>query len=346
MATIILVGFIKMKVCLYLAPLCNIITYFFMKNSMNALHYKGLLFFFFTVIISGVFLRLHRCYTFGGEGRSKLTVVCTTTIIADAVRSIAGDNVHIECLMGPGIDPHTYRAREGDVHRMAKADIIFYNGLHLEGRMQDMMSDLAKTIKTVAVTDSLDRSWLRYLYDNIYDPHVWHDVSLWRHCVRFIARTISELDYYNADYYNKRALEYDDQLQKLDEYCQYKIALLPKNQRIVVTAHDAFYYCAQRYDFSVMGLQGMSTEAEVTMRDIEETVALIVTYKIPTIFIESSVCARAINAVQEGVCVQGLTVTIGDELYSDSLGDISSDGATYEDMIRHNIDTIVAGLAL
>jgi manganese/zinc/iron transport system substrate-binding protein len=313
---------------------------------MNALHYKGLLFLFCTIIISGVFLRLHRCHTFDSDEHNKLNVVCTTTIIADAVRSIAGDKAHVECLMGPGIDPHTYRAREGDVHRMVKADIIFYNGLHLEGRMQDMMKALASTITTVAVTDSLDRSLLRYLYDNIYDPHVWHDVSLWRRCVHFIACTLSTLDHYNADYYHKRALHYDEQLQKLDEYCQCKIGLLPNDQRIVITAHDAFYYCAQRYNFSVMGLQGMSTEAEVTMHDIEETVALIVANKIPTIFIESSVCPRAINAVQEGVMAQGMFVRVGDELYSDSLGHESSDGSTYENMIKHNIDAIFAGLSL
>ena len=310
---------------------------------MRLVHIYGFLFLFFTFVTTTAFLWVHDYHS--TKDSDKLFVVCTTTIIADAVRSIGGNYVHVECLMGPGVDPHMYRAREGDVHRMARADLIFYNGLHLEGRMQDLMNALGRSVKTVAVTDCLDRFCLRFLCDEIYDPHVWHDVFLWRQCVQSIAQQLSTLDVKNADYYNANACFYDKELQSLDAYCMQRIAQLPHNRRIVVTAHDAFYYCAQRYDFSVKGLQGMSTDAEVTMHDIEETISLIVEHSIPSIFVESSVSPRAIRAVQEGVALYGLRVNLGDELYSDSLGNNLSAGATYAGMIRHNIDAIVAGLS-
>lgn len=310
---------------------------------MNSLYYKGLLFLFFSIALSSTILWIND-YVAGDEIDNKLFIVCTTTLIADAVRSIAGDKVHIECLMGPGVDPHTYRAREGDVHRMAKADIIFYNGLHLEGRMQEILSSLSYAVKTVAVTDTLDRSALRYLSEKVYDPHVWHNVSLWRDCVRFIAESIIENDPENTEYYKKNTYTYDEQLEHLDKYCMQRIAQLPEHRRIVVTAHDAFYYCAQRYNFSVIGVQGMSTEAEVTMHDIQDTITLIVKHNIPAIFVESTVSPRAIRAIQEGVARYGHSVAIGPELYSDTLGDEFSDGATYEHMIRHNVDIIVASL--
>lgn len=312
---------------------------------MKSVYYKGFLFFIFSVVFSCFILWLHDHKTVDCVKNNTLFIVCTTTIIADAVRSIGGDKVNVACLMGPGVDPHTYRACEGDVHRMSKADIIFYNGLHLEGRMQDVMSALSRTIKTVAVTDILDRQQLRYLTEDIYDPHVWHDVYLWRSCVLYIAQCMMDCDPDNADYYMHNAQMYDQILQNVDTYCMQKIAQLPKDRRVVVTAHDAFYYCAQRYNFSVVGIQGMSTEAEVTMHDIEETVTLIVAHSIPAIFVESSVSPRAIQAVQEGVAHYGRSVVIGSELYSDSLGNSSSNGATYETMIRHNIDAIVNALS-
>lgn len=246
--------------------------------------------------------------------------------------------------MQPGIDPHTYRAREGDVHRLLKADMIFVNGLHLEGRMHDIFGTLEKTVPVCTVTASLDPARLYEPYEGIYDPHVWHDVALWREAVAYIAQSIASYHPEHAAYFYARAQHYDAQLAQLDAYIIKRITQLPIKQRVLVTAHDAFYYFAKRYKFLVVGLQGISTDAEVTLHDISDAIRLIVEHHVPTIFLETSVSARSIYAVKEGVSSHGLKVDLGEELYSDSLGTAESGADTYCAMMRHNIDAIINGL--
>jgi manganese/zinc/iron transport system substrate-binding protein len=311
---------------------------------MESIYKKGLLFLIISFTGSLLILWLVKERRIEHAGQKKMMFVCTTNIIGDAVSFIAGEYADVYCLMGPGIDPHTYRACEGDVHRLLKAEMVFVNGLHLEGRMHDIFETLARTVPVCTVTDCLERAVLYEPYEGVYDPHVWHDLFLWQQAVSYIAQTIAAYDPEHAAYFYMRAQRYTQELADLDAYSTQRLAHLAPSQRILVTAHDAFYYFAQRYNFRVVGLQGISTDAEVTLADIAEAIALIVQHKVPTIFLESSVSARSIHAVQEGVNRCGWAVALGKELYSDSLGCQDSGASTYCTMMRHNIDAIVDGL--
>ncbi|MFZ5954172.1 MAG: metal ABC transporter solute-binding protein, Zn/Mn family [Candidatus Dependentiae bacterium] len=273
-------------------------------------------------------------------------IVCTTTILADTAKQIAGDEWHITSLMGPGVDPHTYHATEQDVHALASAHLILYHGLHLEGKMVHLLEHMNQYTKSVGVCDLLPQEQLiSSEIEGIYDPHVWHDVALWKIVVQYIANVLVEIDPTKADHYQKRAQEYLAKLTQLEAYIQNQINLIPLEQRVLITAHDAFSYYGLRYGIRVMGLQGVSTDAEAGTRDIQELVQFIVANKIKAIFVESSISPRNIQAVQHGVQAQNWRVAIGPELYSDALGDIESDAKTYYDMVRFNTNVITSSLS-
>lgn len=277
---------------------------------------------------------------------SALTIVCTTGMIADVVRAVGGPYVSVTCLMGPAIDPHLYRAREGDVHRLASANIIFYNGLHLEGKMSHVLGQMSRYSACFAVTDTIPRHLLRAPvgFDDTFDPHVWLDVSLWCYTVRYVCDILVCHDAQHAHAYKKNALEYLNVLQQLDDYVRAKTAQLPAGKRMLVTAHDAFYYFGARYGFQVVGLQGISTESEAGIKDMSNLVDFLVANHVPAIFLESSISQRAIQAVQCATRARGFDVAIGPELFSDALGNPGTPEATYVGMIKHNIDAIVAAL--
>lgn len=272
-------------------------------------------------------------------------MVCTTTILADTAKQIAGDEWQITSLMGPGVDPHTYHATEQDIHALASAHLILYHGLHLEGKMVHLLQHMNQYTKSVGVCDLLAKEQLiSSEIEGIYDPHVWHDVALWKIVVQYIANVLVEIDPTKADHYQKRAQEYLAKLTQLEAYIQNQINLIPLEQRVLITAHDAFSYYGLRYGIRVMGLQGVSTDAEAGTRDIQELVQFIVANKIKAIFVESSISPRNIQAVQHGVQAQNWHVVIGPELYSDALGDIESDAKTYYDMVRFNTNAITSSL--
>jgi len=275
-----------------------------------------------------------------------LIVVCTTNIIADAVHAIAGDKIIVHTLMGPGVDPHMYRARESDVHKLAAADIIFYNGLHLEGKMGLILKNMHSYKHTVAVTDALPATQLRLLdtATNTADPHVWLDVTRWITCVRSIGAVLADADPTHATEYTNGTCRYVQQLTCLDNYVRSTIQKLPKNKRILVTAHDAFGYFGLAYGFTVVGLQGISTESETAISDIRKLVAFLIAHQIPAMFVESSIPQRSLEAVQYAAASQGWPVKIGPELYTDSLGPLDSPAQTYSGMIQHNINAIVTTL--
>lgn len=275
----------------------------------------------------------------------QLVIVATTSMLADAVRNIVGDRMIVHGLMGCGIDPHVYRARESDVHKLAAADLVVYNGLHLEGKMGQVLEGMSRFTAVVNASDAIDKRNLRATeFDGLYDPHIWFDVQLWISVVRYIQATIMQLDPKHADIYKKNGDAYCAQLEQLHEYVQQRIAELQPQQRILVTAHDAFGYFGDAYDFEVVGLQGLSTDSDISTRDIQQLADYIVQKKIPTIFVESSIPARSLMAVQQAVAPQDWSVALGDELYSDALGDQESGADTYIAMVKHNIDTIVDAL--
>lgn len=274
-----------------------------------------------------------------------IAVVATTSMLADAVRNIVGDHMVVHGLMGCGIDPHVYRARESDVHKLAAADLVVYNGLHLEGKMGQVLEGMNRFTKVINASRAIDTQRLRTAdFDELYDPHIWFDVKLWIMVIRHIQAAIMQIDPKHADIYKKNGDAYCAQLEQLHEYVQQRIAQLQPQQRILVTAHDAFGYFGDAYNFEVVGLQGLSTDADISTRDIQQLADYIVQKKIPTIFVESSIPARSLMAVQQAVAAQGWSVAIGDELYSDALGDEESGADTYVAMIKHNIDTIVDAL--
>ncbi|MFQ3663119.1 MAG: zinc ABC transporter substrate-binding protein [Chloroflexaceae bacterium] len=283
------------------------------------------------------------------EEAQKLRVVATTGQIGDAVRAIAGDAVNLHVLLGPGIDPHTYVATESDIRTFQRADVIFYNGLHLEAQLERVLEQLgrrgAATVVAVAATIPADRllRWESEL-GKTYDPHVWHDVRLWQEVVGTIRDTLIAADPAHAEGYRSNASAYLAQLDALDGYIRERAASLPPERRVLVTAHDAFGYFGQAYGFEVEAVQGISTATEASAADIQALTSLIRERRVPAIFVESTIAPRTIEAVRAAVRAAGQEVTLGGELYSDALGAPDGPAGTYAGMMRHNIDTIVTAL--
>jgi len=277
----------------------------------------------------------------------KLRVVATTGMIGDLAARVGGDRVEVTALMGPGVDPHLFKASESDVRRLAEADLILYNGLHLEGKMADVLVKMARTRPVVAVSETIPQELLREPpeFAGQYDPHVWFDVSLWARAVEPIAAELAALDPPHAADYRRRADATRDELLALDRWAAERVASLPESRRVLVTAHDAFGYFGERYGLRVVGLQGISTLAEAGVQDVERVVDAVVAARVPAIFVESSVPRRAIEAVVAACADRGFAVRIGGELFSDALGPRDGPAGTYEGMVRHNVDTIVGALA-
>lgn len=276
----------------------------------------------------------------------KVVAVATTGMIADAVRAVGGELVEVHGLMGPGVDPHLYKASQGDVRRMAAADVIFYNGLMLEGRLSDLLARMARQKPTVAVSEYVPQERLieAAQFEGHYDPHIWFDLSLWKLAVERIRDGLIEVDPVNQQAYQQNAAAYMQELDRLDGYIRERLAEIPPAQRVLVTAHDAFGYFGLAYGIEVVGLQGISTDSEVGLRDIQNLVAFLVERGIKAVFVESSVPRRSLEAVVQGAAGRGHQVVIGGELYSDALGEPGTPAGSFVGMIRHNVDTIVAAL--
>lgn len=278
------------------------------------------------------------------DQQDKPFVLCTTSIIKDALVTIAGDRLHIVSLMGPGIDPHTYKARESDSYALARADIILYNGLHLEGKINSLFDTLHRSKRILCISDCLDKNELIF-NEGHPDPHIWHDVSLWSKCITYIAEQLALVDPENASYYQTRTDIYLERLRNLDQWVHDCINTIADCQKVLITAHDAFGYFARAYGITVVGLQGISTDAEITTHDMQELIDLIIRRKIKAVFIESALPTRPLKAVQHACAIQGWPIHLGDPLYSDALGDQLSIATTYEDMIKHNCRSIVNSLS-
>lgn len=276
-----------------------------------------------------------------------LNLVATTTMLADLSEIIGGDHVTVNGLMGPGIDPHLYQASAGDVSLMQKADVVVYNGLHLEGKMGEIFESLTGRGSTViCIEDGLDEEDLLSWEDDtsIHDPHIWFDVSLWKDAARTVADKLSEADPEHSEDYANNLKEYLVELDDLDAYIKDRVSEIPKEQRILITAHDAFQYFGRAYGFEVKGLQGISTDAEAGTADVSNLADFITDHKIKAIFVESSVPPKTIEALQAAVKAKKFDVSIGGQLYSDSLGGEDSGTETYILTVKANIDTIVEAL--
>lgn len=276
-----------------------------------------------------------------------ISVVATTSIIADTARSLAEPFATVTALMGPGIDPHLYKASPGDLRILSNASLILHNGLHLEGKMAEALEKLASRKAVVAVTDGIPRNKLRTVSEDVevFDPHVWFDVSLWISCAQGIRDALMQHDPAHANHYSSRFSSLAGELQQLEEWTRAQIDSIPVSNRVLITAHDAFGYFGRAYGIEVLAIQGVSTESEASLRSINELVQTIVRRKIPAIFIENTISPKAVEALVEGAKAHGHTVRIGGQLLSDSLGDQGTPEGSYSGTVKHNVLTITKALA-
>lgn len=277
----------------------------------------------------------------------KFTIVATTTIIADTVRNVVQDRAEVISLMGPGVDPHAYKATRKDLEYITSANVVFFNGLHLEGKMSDILEKGSQKKNFHAVSNGIDD--IKLLRDKNFnavgiDPHIWFDVSLWRDCVLYICSVIKHLDPENADFYEKNTQAYLIQLEELHEFIRTSLQTIPRLQRLLISAHDAFNYFGSAYDIDVHGLQGISTVSECGLRDIADVISLIMERRVKAIFLETSVPEGPIRAVLEGCIQRRCDIKIGGHLFSDALGSADTQEGTYIGMMRANVETIVKAL--
>ncbi|MEO9871297.1 metal ABC transporter solute-binding protein, Zn/Mn family [Ekhidna sp.] len=286
------------------------------------------------------------CSTKNEQTTSTPHVVATTGMLYDAVINIAKDKVTAEAIMGPGVDPHLYKATQGDLSKFNKADLVVYNGILLEGKMSEILAKLGRQKLVVAAAESIPKHMLKSAigYKDAYDPHVWFDINRWKYAVKSISKSLVSLDSTNQAFYQKNTTEYLLQLDSLEEYVIQRLKEIPKDQRILVTAHDAFVYFGDAYNIQVEALQGISTVADFGLKDIAQITDLIIDNNIKAIFVETSVSEKSINAVVTGCRERGHDIRIGGYLYSDAMGEFGTEEGTYIGMFKKNIETIVEAL--
>jgi len=275
-----------------------------------------------------------------------LNVVATTSMIADAARQVAGDRAEVTALMGPGVDPHSYRQTRSDIAALARADLVLWHGLYLEAQLEEFFLDLGKRRNVVAVGEAVAREKLlsNADYEGRFDPHVWMDPKLWETVVYAVRDALIKTDPDGEATYNANADAHVAEIEKLVDYMTSVTATVPKQSRVLLTAHDAFSYFGRGYDFDVLGIQGISTESEAGLRRVEQLVDTIVERKISAVFVESSVPERNVRALIEGASARGQDVKIGGTLYSDAMGDPGTYEGTYIGMIDHNATLITRAL--
>ncbi len=279
------------------------------------------------------------------SGDDKVKITTTIGMIADVTKQVGGDHVEVVSLMKSGVDPHLYKATQGDISKLNKAELIFYNGLHLEGKMGEILEKMNKNKPTIAVSRNIEASKLLAVANSTdHDPHIWFDVRNWMSATEVIRDELVKIDAAHAEQYKANASAYLKQLQALHEEVKTNIASIPKASRVLVTAHDAFGYFGAAYDIQVMGLQGISTASEAGLKDVTDLRDYLVDNKIKAVFVESSIPKKTIQAVVDGAKEKGHEVKIGGELFSDAMGAEGTVEGTYIGMVKHNVDTIVKAL--
>ncbi|MFN0155991.1 MAG: metal ABC transporter solute-binding protein, Zn/Mn family [Gaiella sp.] len=280
------------------------------------------------------------------SGRDELRLVTTVGMVEDVAREVGGNRVSVRALMGPGVDPHLYKASEGDLRRLERADLILYAGHHLEAKMGDVLERIGERRRVSAVAERIPRGnlILTEAFGGEADPHVWFDVKLWEFAVSGVASALEHADPAHEGFYRANAARYRAELDELDAWVRRVVATVPSERRVLITAHDAFGYFGRAYGFEVVGLQGISTASEAGTKDVQRLAAMIADRRIPAIFVESSVAPRTIEAVQQAVRARGFDVEIGGSLFSDAMGAAGTPEGTYIGMVRHNVRTIVTAL--
>ncbi|PWL28594.1 zinc ABC transporter substrate-binding protein [uncultured Roseivirga sp.] len=289
---------------------------------------------------------LWSCGTTNQENSGKLNIVATTGMVADIAKNVGKDSVNVTALMGPGVDPHLYKATQGDLGKLQAADIILYNGLHLEGKMGEVFEKLERIKTVVPVARSINEAMLLDdpVYQGTFDPHIWFDVSLWMQTVVEVTNTLIEARPELADYFKANADAYREELADLHEWVINEMQSIPPSKRIMITAHDAFSYFGRAYGIEVRGLQGISTLSEFGLKDRVDLINFIVDKQIKAVFVETSVSEKNIKAIVEGCAQKGHTVEIGGNLFSDAMGAAGTAEGNYVGMVKSNVRTIVEAL--
>lgn len=286
------------------------------------------------------------------QNGDKLQVVATTGQVGDLVRRLGGEHLEISVMMGPGIDPHLYEPFPSDMIKLDEADLIVYSGLHLEGKLTDVLEGLVQKRngkRVIALTQGLlDSNDERLIhpeeFNDLHDPHVWHDVAIWSDCAEYLANQLIEFDPGHTEHYQSNLTKVQKDFQELDTWCKGELASVPEDLRMMVTAHDAFAYFSKAYGLESVGLKGISTEDEVDLGQMQKVANMLVERKVPCVFIESAVPRRIVEALVEECQSQGHSVRIGGELYADAMGPVGSGADDYLGMMRSNVETIVSGL--
>ena len=273
----------------------------------------------------------------------KIKIVTTISQIGEPLSVIGGDKVEVKSLMGPSVDPHLYNATHGDITTIGEADLFFYSGLHLEANMIAIFDEIGKTKPVLAIGDTIDEQSLLKDEKNVIDPHIWFDLDLWQQALDAAVEELKTYSPENADFFEENKQEYFSKINQLKKEAE-KLADIPEEQRVLVTAHDAFGYFGRMHDLEVVGLQGLSTDGEIGVSDIQKTIIIITKYNVPAVFVESSINKSSIQAVIEGAKSDGVEVTLGGELFSDAMGEAGTEEGTYLGMYRHNIETIYHAL--
>tara|TARA_R110002072_G_scaffold296245_2_gene467858 strand:+ start:497 stop:1414 length:918 start_codon:yes stop_codon:yes gene_type:complete len=276
----------------------------------------------------------------------KLKIVCTTGMLGDAVKNIVKNQAEVSTLMGPGVDPHLYKATQGDLKILSDADIIIYNGLHLEGKMGEVFEKLKNRKTIIVAADGINKADLINTteFQGAYDPHLWFDVDLWNRVVQYIGEKLSKLEQIDKNQVLENSKNFQNALSTLNDWVKSEIQKIAPERRVLITAHDAFGYFGRAYDIEVRGLQGISTVSEYGLKDVSDLVNFITERKIKAVFVESSVSARSLNAVVEGCKSNGHPVKIGGTLYSDAMGEAGTAEGTYIGMVKYNVSSIVENL--
>lgn len=277
-------------------------------------------------------------------GTGPIKAVCTTGMVADLVRNVGKDWVKVEQIFGPDVDPHVFKPTTVEINQLQNADVIFFNGLHLEGKMGEVLERLGQTIPSFPVAEYLDAARILHDEDRAHDPHVWFDVDLWRQAAGIVGEVLARFDPPHAEEYRANAQKYQAALEDLDRRTLQQMGSLPPKQAVLITSHDAFRYFGKRYGITVRGIQGISTESEASLRDIEDLVQFIVARQVKAVFVETSVNPRAMRALIEGCKARSHPLAEGGELFSDAMGQPGTHEGTYVGMIEHNVKTIVNAL--
>lgn len=281
-----------------------------------------------------------------GMAQPALRVVATTGMIADTAREIGGDLIEVRALMGSGVDPHAYRQTRADIAAMSRADLVLWHGLYLEAQMEDFLLGLSRRTSVQAVGEAVDETKLiaHDDYDGRFDPHVWMSPRLWADVAEAIATALTAQRPDAAATFAANLTRFKANLDRLHNYAESTLTSVPKNARVLLTAHDAFGYFGIAFGYEVIGIQGISTESEAGLNRISELVDLLVSRDIKAVFVESSVSDRNMRALIEGTAAQGHIVTIGGELFSDAMGPNGTYEASYIGMMDHNVTTISRAL--